>query len=47
MPKDKTKRKARNELPLEKRFEVVEKYEKRKELTGVHKLAEKFDCGKT
>ena len=47
MPKDKTKRKARNELPLEKRFQIVEEYENSKGLTGVRKLAEKFSCGKT
>ena len=47
MPKDKTKRKARNELPLEKRFQIVEEYENGKGLTGVCKLAEKFSCGKT
>ena len=47
MPKDKTKRKARNELPLEKRFQIVEEYENGKGLTGVRKLAEKFSCGKT
>ena len=47
MPKDKTKRKARNELPLEKRFQIVEEYENGKGLTGVSKLAEKFSCGKT
>ena len=47
MPKDKTKRKARNELPLEKRFQIVEEYENSKGLTGVRKLAEKFGCGKT
>ena len=46
MPKDKTKRKARNELPLEKRFQIVEEYENSKGLTGVRKLAEKFGCGK-
>ena len=46
MPKDKTKRKARNELPLEKRFQIVE-YENSKGLTGVRKHAEKFGCGKT
>ena len=47
MPKDKTKRKARNELPLEKRFQIVEEYENSKGLTGVRKLSEKFGCGKT
>ena len=47
MPKDKTKRKARNELPLEKRFQIVEEYKNGKGLTGVCKLAEKFSCGKT
>ena len=47
MPKDKRKRKARNELPLEKRFQIVEEYENSKGLTGVRKLAEKFSCGKT
>ena len=47
MPKDKTKRKARNKLPLEKRFQVVEEYENSKGLTGVRKIAEKFSCGKT
>ena len=47
MPKDKTKRKARNELPLEKRFQIVEEYENSKGLTGVRKLAKKFSCGKT
>ena len=47
MPKDKTKWKARNELPLEKRFQIVEEYENSKGLTGVRKLAEKFSCGKT
>ena len=46
MPKDKTKRKARNELPLEKRFQIVE-YENSKGSTGVRKHAEKFGCGKT
>ena len=46
MPEDKTKRKARNELPLEKRFQIVE-YENSKGLTGVRKHAEKFGCGKT
>ena len=46
MPKDKTKRKARNELLLEKRFQIVE-YENSKGLTGVRKHAEKFGCGKT
>ena len=44
MPKDKTKRKARNKLPLEKRFQIVEEYENSKGLTGVRKLAEKFSC---
>ena len=47
MPKDNTKQKARNKLPLEKRFEIGEEYENSKGLTGVHKLAEKFGCGKT
>ena len=47
MPKDKTTRKARNELPLEKRFQIVEEYENSKGLTGIRKLAEKFGCGKT
>ena len=47
MPKDKTKRKARNELPLEKRFQILEEYENSKGLTEVRKLAEKFGCGKT
>ena len=47
MPKDKTKRKGRNELPLEKCFRIVEEYENGKGLTGVCKLAEKFSCGKT
>ena len=47
MPKDKTKRNARNELPLEKRFQIVEEYENSKGLTGVRKLSEKFGCGKT
>ena len=47
MPKDKTKRKARNELPLQKRFQIVEEYENSEGLTGVRKLAEKFSCGKT
>ena len=47
MPKDKTKRKARNELPLEKRFQIVEEYENSKGMTGVRKLAEKFACGRT
>ena len=42
MPKDKRKRKARNELPLEKRFQIVEEYENSKGLTGVYKVAEKF-----
>ena len=46
MPKDKTKRKATNELPLEKRFQIVG-YESNKGLTGVPKLAAKFGCGKT
>lgn len=46
-PKDKTRRKARNELPLEKRFQNVEEYENSKGLTGVRKFAEKFGCGKT
>ena len=46
MPKDKTKQKARNELPLEKRFQIVE-YENSKGLTGVRKHAEKFGRGKT
>lgn len=45
--KDKTRRKARNELPLEKRFQNVEEYENSKGLTGVRKFAEKFGCGKT
>jgi len=47
MPKDKTTRKARNELPLEKRFQIVEEYENSNGLTGIRKLAEKFGCGKT
>ena len=47
MPNDKTKRKARNELPFEKRFQIVEEYENSKGLTGVRKLAEKLGCGKT
>ena len=42
MPKVKTKRKARNELPLEKRFQIVQGYENNKGLTGVPKLAAKF-----
>ena len=37
MPKDKTNRKARNELPLEKQFQIVEEYENSKGLTGVRK----------
>ena len=47
MPKDETKWKARNELPLQKRFQILEEYEKSKGLTGVRKLAQKFGCGKT
>ena len=47
MPKDETKWKARNELPLQKRFQILEEYEKSKGLTGVRKLAHKFGCGKT
>ena len=47
MATDKTKRKTRNELPLEKRFQIVEEYENSKGLTGVRKLDEKFSCGKT
>ena len=47
MPKDKTKRKARNKLPIEKCFQIVEEYENSKGLTGVRKLSEKFSCGKT
>ena len=47
MPKDKANGKARNELPLEKRFQIVEEYESSKGLTGVRNLAEKFGCGKT
>ncbi|XP_068703744.1 tigger transposable element-derived protein 4-like [Montipora foliosa] len=47
MPKDKTPREARNELPLEKRFQIVEEYENSKGLTGIRKLAEKFGCRKT
>ena len=47
MPKEKSTRRARNELSLEQKFRIVEEYESSNSSLGIRKLAEKYTCGKT
>ena len=46
MPKEKSK-KARNELSLKQKNQILEKYERSNGSLGVRRLAEKYSCGKT
>ena len=41
------KAESKEQITIEKCFQIVEEYENSKGLTGVRKLAEKFGCGKT
>ena len=47
MPKQKSAKRARNELSLDKKLHVVEEYESTNGSLGIRKLAEKYMCGKT
>ena len=47
MPKQKSAKRARNELSLDKKFHIVEEYESTNGSLGIRKLAEKYMCGKT
>ena len=46
MPKEKSK-KARNELSLKQKNQILEEYERSNGSLGVRRLAEKYSCGKT
>ena len=46
MPKEKSK-KARNELSLKQKIQILEEYERSSDSLGVRRLAEKYSCGKT
>eukprot|EP00794_Sanderia_malayensis_P004474 gene4474-5069_t len=47
MPKQKSAKRARNELSLDKKFHIVEEYESTNGSLGIRTLAEKYMCGKT
>ena len=47
MPKQKSAKRVRNELSLDKKFHIVEEYESAHGSLGIRKVAEKYMCGKT
>ena len=47
MSKTKSKKRVKNELSLEERFQILDEHEKSAGSLSVRKLADKYECGKT